>query len=81
MSKDKNPLLDPTRRSAATQMVHGGGKRSPFNETSEALFLNSGYSYPSSQHAEDLFLNKISGHNYSRFANPTVDMFQERMAL
>lgn len=82
MSKEKNPLLDPKRRSAATQMVHGGGKRSPFNETSEALFLNSGYSYPSSQHAEDLFLNKIpGGHNYSRFANPTVDMFQERMAL
>jgi O-succinylhomoserine sulfhydrylase len=82
MSKDKNPLLDPKRRSAATQMVHGGGKRSPFNETSEALYLNSGYSYPSSQYAEDLFLNKIpGGHNYSRFANPTVDVFQERMAL
>jgi O-succinylhomoserine sulfhydrylase len=63
-------------------MVHGGGKRSPFNETSEALYLNSGYSYPSSQYAEDLFLNKIpGGHNYSRFANPTVDVFQERMAL
>jgi O-succinylhomoserine sulfhydrylase len=82
MSKDNNPLLDPKRRAAATQMVHGGGKRSPFLETSEALYLNSGYSYPSSDHAEQLFLNKIEGgHNYSRFANPTVDMFQERMAL
>lgn len=82
MSKEKNPLLDPKRHAAATQMVHGGGKRSPFNETSEALFLNSGYSYPSSEHAELLFQGKIPGaHNYSRFANPTVDMFQERMAL
>ena len=81
MSRDNNPLLDPTRLGAATQMVHGGGKRSPFNETSEALFLNSGYSYPSSQHAEDIFTKKIEGHNYSRFANPTLDMFQNRMAL
>jgi len=82
MSREKNPLLDPKLHSAATQMVHGGGMRSPFNETSEAIFLNSGYSYPSSEHAELLFQNKIPGaHNYSRFANPTVDMFQERMAL
>src|SRR5690554_351242 len=82
MSKANNPLLDPTRRSAETQLVHGGGKRTQFNETSEALFLNSGYSYPSSEHAERLFKGEIPGaHNYSRFANPTVDVFQERMAL
>ena len=82
MSKSNNPLNDPTKQSAATQMVHGGGKRSGFNETSEAIFMNSGYAYPSSQYAEDLFLNKIPGaHNYSRFANPTMDMFQNRMAL
>lgn len=82
MSKSNNPLNDPRKQSAATQMVHGGGKRSPFNETSEAIYMNSGYAYPSSQYAEDLFLNKIPGaHNYSRFANPTMDMFQDRMAL
>lgn len=82
MSKANNPLLDPKRRAAATQLVHGGGKRTEFHETSEALFLNSGYSYPSSEHAERLFLNQIpGGHNYSRFANPTFDMLQDRMAL
>lgn len=82
MSKTNNPLHDPQKLSPATQMVHGGGMRTPFNETSEALFLNSGYTYPSSEHAELLFQNKISGgHNYSRFANPTVDMFEDRMAL
>jgi O-succinylhomoserine sulfhydrylase len=82
MSKSNNPLNDPKNQSAATQLVHGGTKRSRFNETSEAIFMNSGYSYPSSQYAEDLFRNKIpGGHNYSRFANPTVDVFQERMAL
>ncbi len=82
MSKNNNPLNDPKKLSSATQMVHGGGMRSPFNETSEALFLNSGYSYPNSEHAELLFQNKLPGaHNYSRFANPNYDMFQNRMSL
>jgi O-succinylhomoserine sulfhydrylase len=81
MSKSNNPLNDPRNRSAETQLVHGGTMRSAFNETSEALYLTSGYSYPSSEHAESLFKNEIPGHNYSRFANPTVDMFQARMAL
>lgn len=82
MSKTNNPLRDPSKLGAATQMVHGGNNRTEYLETSEAIFLNSGYSYPSSEHAELLFQNKIpGGHNYSRFANPTVDVFQERMAL
>lgn len=83
MSKSKNPLNDAKNRSPATMLVHGGTQRSQFNETSEAIFMNSGYSYPSSQYAEDLFLNKLPkpAHNYSRFANPTMEMFQDRMAL
>lgn len=82
MSRSRNPLSDAKNRSAATQLVHGGTRRSEFHETSEAIYMNSGYSYPSSQFAEDLFLNKIPGaHNYSRFANPTMDVFQDRMAL
>lgn len=82
MSKANNPLNDPARRAPDTQLVHDGATRTAFNETSEALFLNSGYSYPSSDHAERLFKGEIPGaHNYSRFANPTVDMFQNRMAL
>jgi len=83
VSNAKNPLNDPKSWSPETQLVHGGGLRSEFNETSEAIFMNSGYSYPNSQHAQDLFLNKLNGHhyNYSRFANPTLEMFQERMAL
>ena len=82
MPNPNNPLSDPKALSPETQLVHGGVHRTAFNETSEPIFMNSGYSYPSSQHAEDLFLNKIPGaHNYSRFANPTVDVFQDRMAL
>ncbi|HEV2514415.1 MAG TPA: O-succinylhomoserine sulfhydrylase [Devosia sp.] len=83
MSKSKNPLSDEKNRAPSTMLVHGGTQRSQFKETSEAIFMNSGYAYPSSQYAEDLFLNKINkpAHNYSRFANPTMDMFQDRMAL
>jgi O-succinylhomoserine sulfhydrylase len=82
MPKSSNhPLSDPRSWAPETRLVHGGTQRSRFNETSEAIFLNSGYSYPSSQHAEDIFTHAIEGHNYSRFANPTLDMFQERMAL
>ncbi len=81
MPNPKNPLSNPKNQSPETLLVHGGSRRSQFNETSEAIFLNSGYAYPSSQHAEDIFTHKIEGHNYSRFANPTLDMFQDRMAL
>ncbi|MEP7240405.1 MAG: O-succinylhomoserine sulfhydrylase [Devosia sp.] len=81
MSNSKNPLSDPKNRSAETHLVHGGSMRSQFNETSEAIYLNSGYAYPSSQHAEDIFTHAIEGHNYSRFANPNFDMLQTRMAL
>jgi O-succinylhomoserine sulfhydrylase len=81
MAKSKNPLSDPKSWRPDTQLVHGGTTRSQFKETSEALYLTSGYSYPDSAYAEDLFANTIPGHNYSRFANPTVDMFQDRMAL
>jgi O-succinylhomoserine sulfhydrylase len=81
MTKSKNPLNDARNRRPETSMVHGGGTRGPFLETSETLYLTSGYTYPTAEHAQALFENKIAGHNYSRFANPTVDMFQERMAL
>ncbi|MDR3474528.1 MAG: O-succinylhomoserine sulfhydrylase [Devosia sp.] len=81
MSREKNPLADPKRRGAATLLVHGGTARSQFNETSEALFLNSGYVYDSSEAAESTFKNNGPGFIYSRFSNPTVEMFQQRMAL
>lgn len=81
MTKSNNPLNDPKNRSAATMLVHGGTERSQHRETSEALFLTSGYTYPDSAYAESLFKGDIVGHNYSRFSNPTVEMFQNRMAL
>ncbi len=81
MSKDKNPLADPKNRAADTLVVHGGAERSQHAETSEAMFLTSGFTYENSGQAEARFIDQTLGHTYSRFSNPTVDMFQKRMAL
>jgi len=64
-----------------TEAVHGGTNRTPFGETSEALFLTSGYVYDSMEAAERRFKNEEPGFVYSRFSNPTVRMFEERMAV
>ena len=64
-----------------TLLVHGGTLRSSFGETSEALFLTSGYVYESAADAEARFKNEVEGYTYSRFANPTNTMFETRMAL
>jgi len=63
-----------------TELVHAGILRSQFGETSEALFLTQGYVYESSVSAEKRFKNEEPGYQYSRFANPTVSMFEARMA-
>src|SRR3954467_578094 len=63
-----------------TRLVHAGTLRSEFGETSEALFLTQGYVYDSSAQAERRFKNEDPGYQYSRFANPTVTMFEQRMA-
>ncbi len=64
-----------------TDLVHGGTLRSQYGETSEALFLTSGYVYETMEAAVKRFTNEEPGFIYSRFANPTVRMFEERMAL
>ena len=63
-----------------TRMVHGGTVRSQFGETSEALFLTSGYVYDAPEEAEARFKGEAPGFLYSRFGNPTVSMFEDRMA-
>jgi len=64
---------------AATELVHAGTLRSQFGETSEAIFLNSGYVYDSAEQAEARFKGDEEGYVYSRYANPTVAMFEARM--
>jgi O-succinylhomoserine sulfhydrylase len=65
----------------ATTLVHGGTRRSGFGETSEAIFLTQGFVYDSAEAAEARFKGEDPGFIYSRYANPTVDMFEKRMCL
>ena len=61
----------------ATQLVHGGTSRSGFVETSEAIFLTQGFVYDSAEAAEARFKGEDPGFVYSRYANPTVSMFEK----
>lgn len=63
----------------ATTLVHEGGMRSPFGETSEALYLTQGFVYDSAEAAEARFNGDDPGYVYSRYANPTVSMFEDRI--
>ncbi|MFX1757486.1 cystathionine gamma-synthase [Rhodococcus gordoniae] len=65
----------------ATLGVRGGTLRSGFEETSEALYLNSGFVYESAEAAEAAFTGDVDHFVYSRYGNPTVKMFEERLRL
>ena len=65
----------------ATRLVRGGTSRSRFDETSEALFMTSGYVYASAEEAERAFNGEYKRFVYSRYANPTVQMFEDRLAM
>lgn len=69
------------RRRPQTELVRGGLRRSGFDETSEALYLTSGYVYASAEEAEAAFKGDKDRFVYSRYANPTVAMFEERLRL
>ncbi len=63
-----------------TRLIHEGSLRSQFGETSEALFLTQGHVYASAEEAEARFTGESPGYQYARFSNPTVDMFERRVA-
>ena len=75
------PDETPRRLRPATLLVRGGPTRSSWAETSEALFLTSGFAYPSAESHAARMAGQEEGYIYSRFANPTVRMFEERLAL
>jgi O-succinylhomoserine sulfhydrylase len=64
---------------AATRMVHAGGRRSQYGETSEALFLTSGFVYNGPAEAEARFKGEADGFIYSRYANPTLSTLEDRL--
>lgn len=72
---------DPNSWGDATKLVRGGLDRSHHGETSEALYLTSGYVYADPETAERRFAGEEEGYVYGRYGNPTVTMFEERMRL
>lgn len=75
-ASDSKPLWQPE-----TELIHAGILRSQWGETSEAMFLTQGYIYRSAEQAEARFKNEDPGFQYSRFSNPTVSMFEERLRI
>ncbi len=65
----------------ATQAIRGGTARSEYGETSEAIFLTSGYAYDCAADAAARFAGEQAGMTYSRLQNPTVEMLEQRIAL
>ncbi len=63
-----------------TRLVHDGARRSQFNETSEAIFLTQGFVYPDAESAEARFKGEDPGFVYARYGNPTIAMFEDRIA-
>lgn len=64
-----------------TNLVRGGLHRSNFKETSEGLFVSSGFVYDNAEEAELIFKGEKTGFQYTRYANPTIEMFEQRLAL
>ena len=77
----RTPAELPEGVSQATIGVRGGLLRSGFEETAEAIFLTSGYVYQSAAEAEKAFTGEIDRYVYSRYGNPTISMFEERLRL
>ena len=66
---------------AQTQRVRGGYDRTMYGETSEPIFMNSGYVFDTAEEARDKFAGIQDGYLYSRYGNPTVSIFEDRMAI
>ncbi|MBA2126464.1 O-succinylhomoserine sulfhydrylase [Hyphomicrobium methylovorum] len=64
-----------------TALVHAGTNRSQWSETSEALYLTQGFVYNSAEQAEARFKQEDPGYQYTRFGNPTISMFEDRLRI
>jgi O-succinylhomoserine sulfhydrylase len=73
-------MTDTPKTRLATDLVHAGRIRTNLDENAEALFLTSGFTYESAELAEAVFANQVQHFQYSRFANPTVQMLEQRLA-
>lgn len=73
--------LTPDEQAEATTLIRGGLSRTAFDETAEAIFPTSGYVYSTAAEAEAAFAGESKRYIYSRYGNPTVSMFEERLRL
>jgi O-succinylhomoserine sulfhydrylase len=74
-------VTNPNNYRTATRLVQGGIQRSQHGETAEALYLTSGYVYDDAEQAEATFAGTVEHYQYSRFANPTLTMLEDRLCL
>jgi O-succinylhomoserine sulfhydrylase len=81
MTNYKNKNIDFTKTKIETQLIRGGTLRSNFGETSEAIFMNSGFCYNDAETAEKRFNGEDPGYVYSRYLNPTLKALEDRLAL
>ena len=77
----RTPAELPDGVGRATLGVRGGLLRSGFDETAEAMYLTSGFVYQTAAEAEQAFSGEIDRYLYSRYGNPTISMFEERLRL
>lgn len=70
---------DPRTLRPATRLINAGLERTPYGETSEAMFLTSGFVYDNAEQAEGTFTGDVSHYQYSRFGNPTVSNLERRL--
>ncbi|ABD90426.1 O-succinylhomoserine sulfhydrylase [Rhodopseudomonas palustris] len=80
MSETKTTAPSTSAYRRETRLVHSGTLRSQYGETSDALFLTQGFVYASAEQCEARFTGDDPGFQYSRFSNPTVSAFEQRMA-
>lgn len=73
-------MSEPSYTRLATDLIHAGRLRTDQHENAEALFLTSGFAYASAEIAEAVFTGEVEHYQYSRFANPTVEMLEQRLA-
>ena len=81
MTNYKNKQINFKKTQLETKLIRGGTMRSNFGETSEAIFMNSGFCYNDAQTAENRFNGKEPGFVYSRYLNPTLKMLEDRLCL
>ncbi len=70
---------DPKSLRPATRLINAGLERTPYGETSEAMFLTSGFVYDNAEQAEGTFTGDVSHYQYSRFGNPTLSNLERRL--